>query len=520
MSSLAKSFDDTGSKSKSAAAGVGDAWGSALGALNATGVLGPLGGALDGINTAIGKVIEHGKDIGPAMIGAGAAVAGIGTGLEALGSKDQAAHQQLQQSITATGKDYDDFGDQIEQAIKHQENFGNSASETQDALRILTQATGDPAKALDTLNTATDLAKAKHESLDTAATQLGKAYNGSGRILREFHVATTDASGAVRDHTATMTDLAGVLSGQAAAASDTFSGKLDAIKTKVEDHVAMFGERYGPAIQTAGIAMVAFGAVMETIPAILGAVSAAQTIMAATEWLSLWPILAIIAGIALLVVGIYELVTHWDTVWNAIKAGADAVWHFLQDVWDKILGAINAVWQWVKDNWPLLLAILTGPFGLAVDAIVHNWDTIKDAVSGVVDWIRQKWDDVVGFLQGLPGRVAGIFDGMWDGITDAFRSAVNALIDVWNGLHFTLPSIDALGVHLGGETIGVPHIPHLAQGGLITGDGIVYAHAGEVISPAPAGAGGITIENVNLSDGADVDLLLHRLAFAQTAGRL
>jgi hypothetical protein len=45
--------------------------------------------------------------------------------------------------------------------------------------------------------------------------------------------------------------------------------------------------------------------------------------------------------------------------------------------------------------------------------------------------------------------------------------------------------------------------------------------AGEDITPAPAGLGPrVNIENVNLSDGADVDLLLRKVAFAASAGRL
>ena len=121
-------------------------------------------------------------------VGVGGALAGVGIGLQAIGSKDQAAHQQLQAAVEATGASYDDYERQVEAAIKTQEKFGDSADQTQDALRILTRPPNSPTKALHLLSTATDLAAAKHESLSDAATSLGKVYNGNTRLLKEFGI--------------------------------------------------------------------------------------------------------------------------------------------------------------------------------------------------------------------------------------------------------------------------------------------------------------------------------------------
>jgi hypothetical protein len=107
---------------------------------------------------------------------------------------------------------------------------------------------------------------------------------------------------------------------------------------------------------------------------------------------------------------------------------------------------------------------------------------------------------------------------MWNGITQAFRGALDALIDLWNRLQFKLPAINFGPIHLGGETIGVPTIPHLAQGGLMTSSGLVFAHAGEVISPAPAAAAGrgpvVHIDNAHFAQKLDVDAFMDRVAWA------
>ena len=119
-------------------------------------------------------------------------------------------------------------------------------------LQKLTQATGDPTKALGLLSTAADLAAAKHEDLVTASGQLGKAYNGSGRILKDFGITMGTTGNKTRDGTAAIGELSTKLTGQATAAASTFGGKLDELKAKFEDQVATLGQKYGPALTAAG----------------------------------------------------------------------------------------------------------------------------------------------------------------------------------------------------------------------------------------------------------------------------
>lgn len=74
-----------------------------------------------------------------------------------------------------------------------------------------------------------------------------------------------------------------------------------------------------------------------------------------------------------------------------------------------LIDAGKNVVNWLKANWPLLVAILTGPVGIAVLAIVKHWDRIKEAVGTVRDWIVDKWNAVVDFLRGVPGKIWGFF---------------------------------------------------------------------------------------------------------------
>jgi hypothetical protein len=503
---LQKAAAEVGTVAQNAAGKAHTAFSGMLGALNQAGVLGPFSGMLQGVDNALQTVAEHGKAVGPAMLGVGAALAGIGAGLTAMGDKDRAAHQQLQAAVQATGHDYEDYAKAVEQAISKQERYGHTANETQDALRVMTQAFGDPKKALDELGLAANLAAAKHESLSSAATQVARAANGSAKILKEYGIAQKDAAGHVKSHDEILTELAAKLSGQASASADTFSGRIRALKATVEDSAATFGQKYGPVITAAGTAMAGLGAAMTVLPAIFGAVSAVWAALTAIEWASLWPILAIVAAVALLGVGIYLLVTHWHEIWAAIKS------------------IVMDVWHWIEKNWPLLLGILLGPIYLAA-AIIWKFfgKDIKAWVAEAIDWIKGAWNDLVNFFTGLPGRLAGIFSGMWHGIYDAFHGVLNSVIDLWNQLHFTLPKVDVLGVHVGGETIGVPTIPHLAAGGVVTAPtlALLGERGPEAVVPLGQGMGpAVHIQSATFNDPVDVDMLMRKTEFAVSAGRL
>jgi hypothetical protein len=72
-------------------------------------------------------------------------------------------------------------------------------------------------------------------------------------------------------------------------------------------------------------------------------------------------------------------------------------------------------------------------------------------------------------FRAAPGAIAGIGARMWSGLWSGFKSVINMIIGGWNRLHFGLPSIDLgpLG-SIGGFDIGVPQIPYLAKGGIVT----------------------------------------------------
>ncbi|MEU8821799.1 phage tail tape measure protein [Actinoplanes sp. NPDC048796] len=165
-----------------------------------------------------------------------------------------------------------------------------------------------------------------------------------------------------------------------------------------------------------------------------------------------WMVLGIVALIAVIVLIATKtrwFQQLWAWAWGGIKAGA------------------SAVFNWVRSNWPLLLAILTGPIGLAVLAIVRNWDKIKSGATSVKNWVVSKFAQLAGWLTSMPGKISGKLASMWDGLKSGFRSAINWVIGRWNGLSFGIPGFSIAGMSVPGVNIGTPDIPYLAKGGIV-----------------------------------------------------
>lgn len=149
---------------------------------------------------------------------------------------------------------------------------------------------------------------------------------------------------------------------------------------------------------------------------------------------------------------------------------------------DTIKRWVTGVFNWIKDNWPLLLAILTGPFGLAVLAIVKNWETIKDGATAVKDWIGDRVSDIADFFTSLPGKVADAFSGLGDSIVDGIKSLWNNTV---GGFGFSVPDW-VPGV--GGREF---RIPEFHSGGIFEAPG-----AGEGLALLSHGEGVFTPEQM------------------------
>lgn len=155
------------------------------------------------------------------------------------------------------------------------------------------------------------------------------------------------------------------------------------------------------------------------------------------------PIGLVIVAVAALVAGIVLLWKHS----TGFRVAILGVWHAIKTAFDAVWSALKAGFAWVREHWKLLAAILFGPVGLAVDAIVTHWKAVTRAFSAVWDFLKGQWQVVFRFIVRPIGDAVAFIWRIWQAeIRDVSR--VIAAI-----MHFFAPAVTWL-VRAGRDLIG------------------------------------------------------------------
>jgi hypothetical protein len=229
--------------------------------------------------------------------------------------------------------------------------------------------------------------------------------------------------------------------------------------------------------------------------------------------------------------GVYTAVTNWftQTFLKFVQGWPGTITNTLGSIWSTITDALSTVYSTVSTWWNKdFIGFISGWPGTVTKYLGKLWDTVSGGIGTAFDTATSTFNGFIKTISGWPGQITSAAAGLFDGIANAFVSAVNYIIRGWNSLSFSLPSIDTHipGVgKIGGGSFGVPQIPqipYLAQGGLMTADGLIFAHAGEVITPAPASARGpaVNVENLNLTSGLDVETFMRKAAWVARTERV
>ena len=382
--------ESTASRVSGAVSRMGGAIGGDMGAI--------LGHVSDGLDAVGGKSVSAGQKLGAV----GGVALATGLALQQMASGDVEAQNKLENAVTNTGKAYDDYADRVDGAVESSVRFGVTDGEVKDALTRLTDATKDPAKALDDLAIAQDLAAAKGVSLSDAATMIGKAHNGSAKVFKEFGIEVGKNADGTADYEGALGKLADTLKGRAEANADSFGGKMREIRAWTDNAASSLAEQYGPAITMAGAALTGLAAITE-IASAANVKNAASTVAAkaaqigsavatgvatAAQWawnvaLNANPIGLIIIAIAAFVGAILWLWNNVDWFRNGVTAAWEAIktgWTWL---WDNAIkpgiDAFGAAFRWLWNSVlaPVTRFILNG-FANLTDGIARFLDALSN----------------------------------------------------------------------------------------------------------------------------------------------
>ena len=371
------------------------------------------------------------------------------------------------------------------------------------ALGTLVRATGDVTQAQKLLGLALDISAGTGKDLGAVSEALGKAFNGQMGPLKKLAPALAD----LIDEGATTGEVFKALSdtfgGQASAAADTASGRMEGLRIRMDEIKESVGEAVMPIVEklmpaftsmsdwasdNTGLIVGIAGAIAAITAAViianvaLKAYAVAQAIASVTTAVltastyALWAatgigvIVAIVAGILLL--------AHKFGILGDFVDGVTIIAEYL---WNTIKSGYN----WVVNNWGLMLAVIAAPFTAGIGFVI----LFKDKI--------------VGIFRGIVDATIEIFSSIANAIYSPFKTVFNAIAELWNGtvgaLHFEVPSWVPLG--LGGKTFDGPKIPILGDGGIVTGPtlAMIGERGPEAVIPLNRAGGGVAGNTINVN---------------------
>jgi len=328
--------------------------------------------------------------------------------------------------------------------------------------------------------------------------------------------------------------------------------KVTPLAQAIGNQLAPILERIGDWISKNTATVKVFFGVLAGLAVIAGIIALGSALAALMN-----PIGLVVVAIAALVAGFQYAYTHFDgfreavdTTIKVVKKIIDGFVDGVQLLWrnfgDEIVAVASAAWALVQAYVERYIAIIRGIVSGFVDVVTYIWrrwgDEIKSVVStawefvriyvetalnvvrGVIntvtalikgDWsgawqaikdtVKAGIDGIVSFVGAIGSRVSAVAASAWDGLKNGFRDAINFILRKWNGIEFKVPGFDVPGVgKIGGITVGVPDIPLLAKGGIVTKPTLaVVGEAGpEAVVPLNraggmlAGTGGSTTVNI------------------------
>lgn len=130
---------------------------------------------------------------------------------------------------------------------------GKTGGELTNAFVALSQATGDATTAQKILSTALDVSMGTGKDLQTVSIALQRAYKGETTALAKLRIGYSTAELKGKDFNDVLIDLQNRFEGAAAAATETFAGKLARLTEAVEQAKEAFGKGFVEGLQSSQI---------------------------------------------------------------------------------------------------------------------------------------------------------------------------------------------------------------------------------------------------------------------------
>jgi len=301
----------------------------------------------------------------------------------------------------------------------------------------LGKALNDPIKGIAALaKSGVTFTKQEKEKIKTLV-ESNKTLEAQELVLAAIEKQVGGTALATADDTAKMKEAFAQASQQIGLALLPLLNKL----VPILQQVAQFFAENKNIVVIVGSVIAGLAATILVLNGALKAYKAIQTIVtiATAAWnavIAANPITLIVIAIAALVAGLVLAYQRFESFRNLVDT-----------VFAAIRTAVSATVGFVRNNWDIILAILTGPIGAVILIWRRFGENIKTIFVGVANAIR----------------------GAFEGAQRIIKGIINFIIRGWNKIEFKVPGFKIGPVGYSGFTLGLPNIPELATGGIVSG---------------------------------------------------
>ena len=365
-----------------------------------------------------------------------------------------------------------------------------------DDLNTLAKQSGLTTAELQKIQYASDLVDVSMEDIVAAQSKVVKGMAEGSAAYEKLGISTTNADGSLRSSNEVFYETLQALGNVSneterdALAMEIFGKSASSLSGIIDDGGASL-KAYGDEAERAGLIMSqdtldGLNAVNDSIDELKAKAAAEIANTGAKAMEALLPIFDSVvekisavldwignldSGTLKMILTIAGVVAAISPIAGIIGSISGAVSGFLGFL-PKLQTAFSSVLSFAAAN-PML--VIAGAVAALVALIIANWDKVKPV-------LQSAWDFVKKMINGFLGLINSLIDG------------VNGLIAGLNKLHFELPSWVP---GIGGKSFGIniptiPHIPLLAEGGVLSsGSAIVGERGAELLT---VGNGSATVQ--------------------------
>lgn len=172
------------------------------------------------------------------------------------------------------------------------------------------------------------------------------------------------------------------------------------------------------------------------------------------------------------------VINIFDNILTVVKFAIDVI----KVSFKSIATTASNVWNGVKAAFIIVMNFITSGANKIGTIFKNVWEGIKTSFSSVWNWILRAFSKGGSIFGGVVEGVANVFKTMVNAIIRGTNSIIAVPFKALNGMLNSIRNISILGISpfknlWGHSPIGIPNIPQLAKGGVVTSS--VLANIGE-----------------------------------------